>query len=55
MDQSIINLYDEYTHKPLTREEFLKKLAILTGSTAAAIAVLPLIEVPYSQAVQQRQ
>jgi len=50
MDQSIINLYDEYTHKPLTREEFLKKLAILTGSTAAAIAVLPLIEVNYAQA-----
>ena len=26
MDQLIINLYDEYTHKPLTREVFLKKL-----------------------------
>src|SRR5258708_6008830 len=50
MDQRIINLYDEYTHRPLTREEFLKKLALLTGSTAAAIAVLPLIEVNYAQA-----
>lgn len=50
MDQRIINLYDEYTHKPLTREEFLKKLARLTGSTAAAMAVLPLIEVNYAQA-----
>jgi len=50
MDQKIINLYDEYTHKPLTREVFLKKLVILTGSTAAAMAVLPMIEVNYANA-----
>lgn len=50
MDQRIINLFDEYTHKPLTREEFLKKLARLTGSTAAALAVLPLLEVNYAHA-----
>lgn len=50
MDQRIINLYDEYTHKPLTREEFLKRLAVLTGSTAAALAVLPMIEVNYANA-----
>ncbi|SRR5258706_4327171 len=50
MDQRIINLFDEYTHKPLTREVFLKKLAALTGSTAAAIAVLPLLEVNYAHA-----
>ncbi len=45
MDQRIINLYDEYIHKPLSRNEFLSKLAILTGSTAAALAILPMIEV----------
>lgn len=45
MDQQIINLYDEYTHKPLSRTEFLKRLAMLTGSTAAAMAILPQIEV----------
>lgn len=45
MDQRIINLYDEYTHKPLSRNEFLKRLTILTGSTAAALAILPMIEV----------
>ena len=50
MDQKIINLFDEYTHKPLTREEFLKRLAILTGGTAAAMATLPLLEVNYAQA-----
>jgi carboxymethylenebutenolidase len=51
MDQRIINLYDEYTHKPLSRQEFLRRLVLLTGGTAAAIAVLPLIEVNYANAV----
>jgi carboxymethylenebutenolidase len=50
MDQKIINLFDEYTHKPLTREEFIRRLTQLTGSTAAALAVLPLLEVNYAQA-----
>ncbi len=50
MDQRIINLFDEYTHKLLSREEFLKKLAMLTGSTAAALTVLPLLEVNYAHA-----
>lgn len=50
MDQRIIDLFDEYTHKPLSREVFLKKLATLTGSTAAATAVLPLLEVNYAHA-----
>lgn len=45
MDQHIINLYDEYTHKPLSRNEFMKRLVALTGSVAAANAILPLIEV----------
>ena len=50
MDQQIINLYDEYTHKPLSRNEFLRKLALLTGGTAAAMALLPLLEVNYVHA-----
>lgn len=50
MDQRIINLFDEYTHKPLRREDFIKKLSLLTGSTAAAMAVLPLLEVNYAKA-----
>ena len=44
MDQRIINLYDEYTHKPLSRQVFLKQLAILAGGTAAAMSLLPLLE-----------
>ncbi|MBX7125000.1 MAG: dienelactone hydrolase family protein [Cyclobacteriaceae bacterium] len=50
MDQKIIDLFDEYTHRPLKREEFLRRLASLTGSTAAALAVLPLLEVNYAHA-----
>lgn len=44
MDQHIIQLYDEYTHKPLTRKEFLERLVKLTGSAAAAMTLLPLLE-----------
>jgi len=50
MNQDIINLYDEYTHKPLTRKDFLKRLAILTGSTAAAISILPMLDLNYAKA-----
>lgn len=50
MDQKIIDLYDEYTHRPLSRQRFLKQLAILTGGTAAAMAILPLLESNYAQA-----
>lgn len=50
MDQKIINLYDEYTHTGLSRKEFMKKLAIITGSTALALTVLPLLENNYAAA-----
>jgi carboxymethylenebutenolidase len=45
MNQEIINLYDDYTHTPLTRSEFIRRLVLLTGSMTAAMSVLPLIEV----------
>jgi carboxymethylenebutenolidase len=50
MDQQIINLFDEYTHKPLKRQEFISRLVKLTGSMTAAMAVLPLLEVNYAKA-----
>jgi len=50
MDQQIINLYDEYTHKPLKRDEFLSRLAKLAGGTVAATALLPLLETNYARA-----
>lgn len=50
MDQQIINLYDEYTHKPLSRKEFMSRLVKLTGSAAVAMSALSLLEVNYAQA-----
>ena len=44
MDQKIADLYDEYTHELLDRREFLRRLSVLAGSTAAAITLLPLLE-----------
>lgn len=55
MDQQIVNLYDEYTHKPLSRQEFLKRLAVLAGGTAAAMSLLPLLESNYAKAAVTSQ
>jgi len=48
--QQMIRLYDEYTHLTLDRRGFLDKLIKVAGSTAAAAAILPLIENNYAQA-----
>jgi len=48
--QQVIALYDEYTHAPLPRRVFMKRLTAITGSTAAASAVLPFLENNYAQA-----
>ncbi len=52
MDSRVIDLYNEYVHSSLPRREFLSRLAKLTGSVAAAAAVLPLIEPNYARARQ---
>ena len=50
IDQEIIELYDQYTHKPLGRRTFLEKLGKLVGGSAVALSVLPLLENNYAQA-----
>jgi len=50
MDQQIIDLYDDFTHRHLDRRLFLERLAKLVGSTAAAIALLPQLESNYALA-----
>ncbi|MBM3402855.1 MAG: dienelactone hydrolase family protein [Bacteroidetes bacterium] len=50
MDQKIINLYDEYTHKPLSRKSFMNRLIKLTGSAAMALSALSVLEVGYAKA-----
>jgi carboxymethylenebutenolidase len=52
VDRRIIDLYNEYVHTALPRREFLARLAKVAGGTAAALAVLPLIEPNYAQARQ---
>ncbi|PWR23679.1 dienelactone hydrolase family protein [Zavarzinia compransoris] len=52
MDQRIIDLYDQYTHAPLPRRDFLDRLARLAGGSAAALALLPLLENNYARAAQ---
>jgi carboxymethylenebutenolidase len=48
MEQRIIDLYDEYKRDLIDRRRFLKRLALFVGGTAAANALLPLLE--YHQA-----
>jgi carboxymethylenebutenolidase len=48
MDQKYITLFDTYTHGGMTRRAFLDKLTLLAGSTAAATALLPVLENNYA-------
>ena len=48
IDQNVIDLFDDYTHSRLDRRVFLEKLATLTGSVAAAMAVLPMLGPNYA-------
>jgi carboxymethylenebutenolidase len=50
LDRRFIELYDDYTHRPLDRRLFLERLVALAGSTAAAEAVLAVLEPNYAKA-----
>ncbi|MGZ3311335.1 MAG: dienelactone hydrolase family protein, partial [Xanthobacteraceae bacterium] len=50
MDQNVIRLYDRFTHGGMNRRDFLDRLTELAGSTAAAVALLPLLQNNYAQA-----
>lgn len=50
MDQKIIDLYDLYTHTALPRRVFLDRLARIAGGSAAAFALLPMLENNYARA-----
>ncbi|TDQ78794.1 carboxymethylenebutenolidase [Dongia mobilis] len=49
-DQTAIDLYDRFTHGEMDRRNFLEKLTILAGSSAAAYAMLPLLQNNYARA-----
>ncbi len=50
MHQDIIDLYDEYTHERLDRRVFMDRLAKMAGGTAAAAALVPVLEANYASA-----
>ncbi len=50
VDQTIIDLYDTFTHGGMNRREFLDRLSQVAGSTAAAVALLPILQNNYAQA-----
>src|SRR6478609_4155406 len=50
MEQKIIDLFDRYTHGGMNRRDFLERLSLLAGSTAAATALLPVLENNYAHA-----
>lgn len=41
--QAMIDAYDDYTHLTLDRRGFMEKLTKLAGSSAAAVAIVPLL------------
>jgi carboxymethylenebutenolidase len=50
MDQKIIDLYDGVTHGYMSRREFIDQAAQIVGSTAAAAALIPLLQCDYAKA-----
>jgi carboxymethylenebutenolidase len=44
MDQKITTIYNDYRQGRIDRRDFLRKLAVFTGSSAAAMALLPVFE-----------
>jgi carboxymethylenebutenolidase len=50
MDPRVIQLYDQFTHGGISRRKFLDRLAQLAGSTAAAAALMPLLQNDYAKA-----
>ena len=50
MDQRIIDLYDRFTHCGMNRRVFLDRLTQIAGSSAAALALLPLLQNDYARA-----
>ena len=50
MYQKYIDLFDRYTHGQMKRRDFLERLTLLAGSTAAASTVLPVLENNYAKA-----
>ncbi len=52
MDKEIKNLYSDLKNGRISRRMFIRRLAIITGSTASALALFPMIAENESMAVR---
>lgn len=50
INREIIDLYDRFTHGAMDRRAFMERLTGLAGSTAAAVALLPVLQNDYARA-----
>ena len=50
MDQKIIDLYDDFIHGGMNRRDFLERLTMIVGSTAAATAAMSLLQSDFALA-----
>jgi carboxymethylenebutenolidase len=50
MDQKIYDLYDDFIHGGMHRRDFLQRLTVLVGSTAAATATMSMLQSDFARA-----
>lgn len=50
ISDAVIHLYDRFTHGAMDRRAFMERLTGLAGSTAAAAALLPILQNDYARA-----
>lgn len=50
MEQRIVELYDSFTHGVIDRRTFMDRLTVIAGSSAAAVALLPVLQNDYALA-----
>jgi carboxymethylenebutenolidase len=50
MDQKIYDLYDDFIHGGMNRRDFLERLSVMVGSTAAATATMSLLQSDFALA-----
>jgi carboxymethylenebutenolidase len=50
MDQKVYDLYDDFIHGGMSRRDFLERLSVMVGSTAAATATMSLLQSDFALA-----
>jgi carboxymethylenebutenolidase len=55
VNQTVIDLYDRFTRGEMNRRDFLDRLTRILGSSAAAVAILPLLPNDYGRQIMTPQ